>query len=590
MNGRVATSFAALLVLGLALTGCASKLLPGRAAAARESEHQKVEIRPDAPSEYDLLVAQQLTVEGRTAEAVDAYLRAVEKDPDSAYLHRKAAVALAQHNRIEEALEHGRRAVELDPGDEPSRLFLGQLYRVRRQTGDAERVLTERPGEPRSPDSAFLLYQVYLDAGRYDDALATAEWLARNEPTELRGRMAVAAVYQRMERHAEAEAALREALKSEPGNLRLYGALARMLRQRSAYEEEEALYAEILADYPHHHVTLVALGEAQLAQEDTEGAILTFQRVEERYPDDSQSIVRLGYLMFEERRYEEARQRFERVLEAHPDEYEVAFFLGVVTRRMGDLDAAMAAFESIPPDHRYYPEARAQVASVYERRGDTDEALAEIERALAVRDSRDLRLYGATLRAKVGDLDGAVREVEAMLQDTPEDDELLFNLGVLYGEARQIEQAIAYMQQALDSNPDNASALNYIGYTWAEQGEKLDEAEQMISRAIELRPDDGYIVDSLGWVYYMRAVPLMESGQRREATPYLDRALRELKRANELTGGDPVISEHLGDTYLLMNDKQRALDNFEEAVTLEPRDGEQPKLMEKLENLQKELR
>ena len=180
-------------------------------ATARESEHQKVEIRPGAPPEYDLLVAQQLTIEGRTAEAVDAYLRAVEKDPDSAYLHRKAAVALAQHNRIEESLVHGQRAVELDPGDEPSRLFLGQLYRVRRQTGDAERVLTERPGEPRSPNSAFLLYQVYLDAGRYDDALATAEWLARNEPTELRGRMAVAAVYQRMERHAEAEAALREA-------------------------------------------------------------------------------------------------------------------------------------------------------------------------------------------------------------------------------------------------------------------------------------------------------------------------------------------------------------------------------------------
>ena len=86
-------------------------------------------------------------------------------------------------------------------------------------------------------------------------------------------------------------------------------------------------------------------------------------------------------------------------------------------------------------------------------------------------------------------------------------------------------------------------------------------------------------MDSLGWVYYMRArAPGGERSAQREATPYLDRALRELKRAHELTGGDPVISEHLGDTYLLMNDKERALENFEEAVTLEPREGEQPKL------------
>ena len=232
----------------------------------------------------------------------------------------------------------------------------------------------------------------------------------------------------------------------------------------------------------------------------------------------------------------------------------------------------------------------AQVASVYERRGDFDQALAEVEGALAVRDSRDLRLYGATLRAKVGDLDGAVREVERMLEDTPGDDELLFNLGVLYGEAKQSEEAIDYMQQALASNPDNASALNYIGYTWAEQGENLDEAERMISRAIELRPDDGYIVDSLGWVYYMRARPLVESGRPREARRYLDRAVQELQRAVELTGGDPVISEHLGDAYLLMDDKQRALEKFEEAVAQEPRDGEQPTLLEKLDTLQKELR
>jgi tetratricopeptide (TPR) repeat protein len=179
--------------------------------------------------------------------------------------------------------------------------------------------------------------------------------------------------------------------------------------------------------------------------------------------------------------------------------------------------------------------------------------------------------------------------MERLLAEHPDDDELLFNLGVIYGEAKRIEEAIGFMQRALERNPENASALNYIGYTWAERGIRLDEAEGMITRAIELRPDDGFIVDSLGWVYYMRARPLVQSGRSGEAQGFLERALVELERADELTGGDPVISEHLGDTYLLLDQKQLALEHFEEALSLEPREGEQPLLLQKFENLRQEL-
>jgi tetratricopeptide (TPR) repeat protein len=207
-----------------------------------------------------------------------------------------------------------------------------------------------------------------------------------------------------------------------------------------------------------------------------------------------------------------------------------------------------------------------------------------------VEPSRDLDLYKAALLAKSGDFDGAIEHLESMLTGESGDDEVFYNLGVIYGEARRSDEAVQYMQRALDENPDNASALNYVGYTWAENGVNLDEAEVMILRAVELRPDDGYIADSLGWVYYMRARPLVASGRDREAQAYIERALEELKRAEQLTGGDPVVSEHLGDTYLLLNQKELALERFEEALQMDPREGEQPHLLEKLESLQRELR
>jgi tetratricopeptide (TPR) repeat protein len=429
-----------------------------------------------------------------------------------------------------------------------------------------------------------------VEANRLDDAERTAKWLVVHEPDELRGRIALAGIYERQGKLAEAERTLRDALLLDPGNLRVYGALARSMRERGDREGEIRIYRELLALEPDHLPTLIALGETQMDGNDLEGAIATFEEIERRFPDDMRSIVRLGFLKYEARDFAGAASRFERALSADPDEYEFAFFLGVARRRTGASDAAIRAFERIPVDHGHYAEARTQIASVLERRGDYRGALAEVERASAVAPSRPLDLYRATLRAKIGDFEGAVAELERLLEQQPEDDELLYSIGMLYGEAKRTDEALRYMRLALDRNPDNASALNYIGYTWAEKGMNLDEAERMIARAVELRPDDGYIVDSLGWVHYMRAKALVQQGRSREAQQHLDVALEHLGRADKLTGGDPVVSEHLGDAYLLLDQKRRALDHFEEAIRLEPREDEQPDLLNKFENLKRELR
>lgn len=574
-----------LLLVALGLSGCAV-LRP----QSRDGGKTHAEVRPDAPPEYDLLVAQQHLVEGRVDEALGAYQRAAAKDDDSAYLHRRIASVLSQQNRFDEALVHAARAVELEPEDEPSRVFLAKLHHLNGDPESAEQALLDESGEPINADGAFLIFQIHLDAERYEEALATARWLIDNEPMTLRGWLALGNAYERMGQPLDAEEALREALERDPGNLRIYGALARSLRQRGEHVAEAELYDEVLEFYPGHHATLVKLGEAQMALDDLEGAIATFEIIEERYPDDVQNIVRLGYLEFEARRFAEAADHFDQALEEVPDQHEITFFLGVVRRRTGESDLAIAAFSRIPSDHEHYPEARTQIAAVYERRGDYDRALAELARATLVKPAPELALYEATLRAKAGDLDGAVAQLESLIEEQPDNDELYFSLGVIYGEADRHDRAIEYMERALEKNPDNANALNYIGYTWAEKGMKLDEAENLIVRAIELRPDDGYIIDSLGWVYYMRARPLIRDGRAREAKEYIDRALRELERAHELTGGDPVISEHLGDTYLLLDQKRRAFEKFEEAIRLEPREGEQPELRHKFETLQRELR
>jgi tetratricopeptide (TPR) repeat protein len=289
-------------------------------------------------------------------------------------------------------------------------------------------------------------------------------------------------VYQEIGPTTPSAACARPAL--DPGNLRIYGALARSLRERGESKREVALYSEILERYPNHHATLVALGEAQMSQDDLEGAIATFQLVVDRYPEDVQSLKNLGYLRFEARQFREAEDLFRRAVESGPGEHEAAFFLGVVRRRMGEGDAALQAFETIPPDHAHFAEARTQIAAIYERRGVYDRALAEVERAAKLDPSRDLDLYAANLRGKSGDFDGAVSHMERLLTEHPDDDELLFNLGVISG-GQATEEAIGFMQRAR-AEPRYLRA-NHIGHTRAERA-RLDEAEKMITARSSCAP------------------------------------------------------------------------------------------------------
>jgi tetratricopeptide (TPR) repeat protein len=566
----------------LASAGCAplGAALAGRGGAA---------IPADAPPELDYLVARDLELEGELEESLAAYQRALAKDPDSPELLRKVAELSARASRLEDAVTHAERAYALDPADRSTRLFLGTLYRFLRDPVRVEQVLREPDGQPFDPDAALLLYGTLAEAQRYAEALATARWLIAHEPEGLRGWFALADAHEKLGDPVAAEAALREALEQHPGELALYGAIARGRRDRGDREGEIAVYREILAFEPDHQATHIALAEALIQAERLAEAIPVLEEVERAHPDDLRTVLRLGFLEFESGDYEDARRRFARALELNPEQHEVDYFLGVTLRRLNRPDEAIAAFERVPDTHERFPEARTQIAGIYEKRGEFERAIAEVERARSHGEARPLDLYVASLRSRAGDFEGALAFLQGLLDASPDDAELLYNIGVIHGEAKRTDDALRWMERALEKQPDHAGALNYIGYTWAESGTNLDKAEEYISRALQIRPDDGYITDSLAWVYYMRARALDASGRSRDARVLLERAIRELERADQLTGGDSVISEHMGDVYLSLGLKERAFEHYEEALALDPREDEQPKLREKFDRLRREL-
>src|SRR2546425_934889 len=141
-----------------------------------------------APYEAPLSPELVLDTQAQSVEQrISALERAIAKDETSPLLHRMMAESLARSGDLERAVEHARRARELAPDDPGVRSILAQLYRIQENSGDAEKLLLDAQGKPIDEESAWLLYQIYLEANQFDAGLGIARWMTEKSPEEPRG-------------------------------------------------------------------------------------------------------------------------------------------------------------------------------------------------------------------------------------------------------------------------------------------------------------------------------------------------------------------------------------------------------------------
>jgi len=128
------------------------------------------------------------------------------------------------------------------------------------------------------------------------------------------------------------------------------------------------------------------------------------------------------------------------------------------------------------------------------------------------------------------------------------------------------------MQRTIDLDPKHASALNYLGYMYAERGMRLDESIDVIQRALVLEPDNGYFIDSLGWAFFKKG--------------WYEKALSELERAVAVVPDDPIMQDHLGDAYFHLRRLREARQAWEKSLALKP---DNPTVEQKLRNVRSQM-
>jgi tetratricopeptide (TPR) repeat protein len=262
-------------------------------------------------------------------------------------------------------------------------------------------------------------------------------------------------------------------------------------------------------------------------------------------------------------------------LHIRPDFAVMRYMAGGILESLERFTDSNAVYEKLPENTPFTRAAKIRIARNLDRIDDFDGAVALLKKVANnyADDPRPMISLGDTYRRHekwkdaIAAYDAAAKRIGTL---QPMHWQLLYSRGIVLERAKEWDRAEADFLKALEFQPDQPLVLNYLGYSWVEQRKNLDRALEMIKTAVAKRPHDGYITDSLGWVYY-------QFGRYEEAVP-------ELERAVELRPEDPVINDHLGDAYWKVGRRLEATFQWNHSLVLGPTDELRKEIEKKLKD------
>ncbi len=475
-----------------------------------------------------VVLAQFYLGEGKTTEALGILEEALRLRPISPGVVSLLARTLADSGQPELAEQRLRGFLDRQPGYLGGRLALAELLNKRGDHAGAAAVLAAAPASDR--DSLELKRSLAVElfrAGDLETALTATDAWREAEPASAGAGYLRSTLLTSLGREAEAEQTLREVLEEHPDYLQAISLLADLM-VRAGRAEEAADLLEAKVEF------------ADSEKASTESRRLLLQLVE----------VRVG-----QGRWEEVIELTDRVLR-HPEDQgrpELELLGGQALAEVGRNQEALERLAALRSSGSVASRATAAHAEVLHELGRDREAVASLRTLGSSAELSDLLLAAQSFHRLelFGEAIPVLRRAE---KQNPDSIQVLFWLAAAYERDGRLSAAERGFRRVLRLEPEFAPALNYLGYMWAERGENLDEAVDLVQKAVELEPDNGAYVDSLGWAYY-------QLGRYEEARGQLERAAR-------LVNDDSVVFEHLGDVYRAVGEADRARQQYRRALEL----------------------
>lgn len=546
---RRAAALLAVVCLAIGVTGCAARQ------AAPEQPAAPVEWRltPEAATTYYYLLLEQASRTGNLRDAMTAIEKLVALDPSPRVFIDGGSFLLSRKEPTlaRQVLQEG---VTRYPDDLDITLLLVETYLEENRTGDALytlRAFTSAHGEDEQArqELALLLVKTrnFAEADKLLSGIAE-----RNRTPVLRYYHARALVG--LNRHSEALGQLRKAVKAAPDFLEAWAELAFIYELRKDYVEAERTYEQIITlDESNQDVWLRLIAISLKLNNPAKAYELARQG-----PETFGFLLTAATLFLEEKFYEQADALLTVVKDTPGAPEEVYFYLAVLSFE-GKRDPAGAIhwLGEITPSNKFHDRALRLKSQLQFETGDLNAALATLkEGQKTYPGQKEFWQMEAQLYLNSNKPEEALAVMNEARRFWPDDAEVAFMRGIILDERGMKAEAFTVMEQVVAEHPRHAQALNYVGYTLAEQGRDLDRALEYIQRALEESPDSTYIIDSLAWTHYRRGE--------------LNEAWQAISRAVDQGASDPTIWEHYGDIAAALGKKAEARKGYRKALEMSP--------------------
>jgi len=463
----------------------------------------------------DPRVAQRATevalLSRKPIQAMDAAKLWVELDSNSVIAHQTIVALLVSNDRLDEARIHLDRLLDLE--DDPVKFFM-QLNNLLVRNADKIETfqLVQQFAKPYSemPEAHFAVAQAALLAGQFETARQQMKLVLALRPD-----WEMAAIYN-----------------------------GRILHRASSASAIE-FYENYLQTYPKANKTRITFARMLVAEKNYNMARGQFQQLLAQSPGNANVALAVGLLSMELRDFDAAEKSFKKAVEfGYKDLNTIRYYLGSIYEKTHRLDKAMESFRSVARGNQFLP-AQIRYAYLLSKQGKLSKARKHLQQLPVKSDQQ--RAHLIVTEAEFLREAGAHQEVFDLLSNglkkLPDYPELLYDRAMAAEKIGKIDILEKDLRKLIQLKPGHAHAHNALGYSFAEHGNRLPEALELIEKAIKLSPEDPYIIDSLGWVHY-------RMGNLNKGISYLKQAF--------VIKPDPEIAAHLGEVLWMQGTKEEA--------------------------------
>jgi tetratricopeptide (TPR) repeat protein len=555
----------------------AAMLLPGTVLA--QTPDHPADTAAQFPTIHDLralttsgsyLAARHASVERDAASAAAFYRSALRTDPKNSELLDRAFISSVADGDVDEAVKLAERILTVDKSNRIARLVVGvQNIKLKKYAAAQSNINQSVRGPITDLVATLLSAWAAYGAGDSKAAVASIDKLAGPEWYPIFKDLHAGMIYELAGKEKDAGVRFERAYKLDDSMLRITEAYAHWLSRNKDAASATAIYEAFDKKLARHPLVQEGLRETK------EGKKLP-PLVDSAQAGAAEALYGIGATLTRRGGEDLALVYLQLALYLQPNHPLALLSLADLYETVKKPQMAIKIYERVPASSPLKRNAQIQLATDLDSADRSDEAIKILKEVIA-QDPKDLEAImalGNIERGRKKFADCAVTYSQGIESLPPNNDKAnsvyYYYRGICEERSKQWPKAEADMRKALELQPEQPHVLNYLGYSWIDQGTNLDEGMKMIKRAVEQRPDDGYIVDSLGWAYY-------RIGNYEES-------VKNLERAIDLKPEDPTINDHLGDAYWRIGRKLEAKFQWAHARDLKPEPEELPKIEAKIQN------